>query len=117
MRIRFNLAPLEMRRDIGMLGLIHRTVLGKGPEQFRPLFERSIECNNPRGRESKLMHSRQLKTHRCGQYLDVLANSALGLADIYNLLPGYAAEVNEVCEFQSRLQELAREIAQKGDMG
>ena len=31
----FNLAPLAMRRDVAMLGLIHRTVLGKGPVQFK----------------------------------------------------------------------------------
>jgi len=34
----FNLAPLEVRRDIAMLGLIHRTVLRKGPSHFRKLF-------------------------------------------------------------------------------
>ena len=34
----FHLAPLATRRDIAMLGLIHRTVLGKGPEQFKHFF-------------------------------------------------------------------------------
>ena len=32
--INFHLAPLSTRRDIAMLGLIHRTVLSKGPKQF-----------------------------------------------------------------------------------
>ena len=27
----FNLAPLSARRDVAMLGLIHRTCLGEGP--------------------------------------------------------------------------------------
>ena len=27
----FNLAPLSTRRDIAMLGIIHRAALGKGP--------------------------------------------------------------------------------------
>ena len=35
----FNLAPLSTRRDIAMLGLIHRTVLRKGPEQFQQFLE------------------------------------------------------------------------------
>ncbi len=34
----FNLAPLGMRRDIAMLGAIHRAVLKKGPKQLRKCF-------------------------------------------------------------------------------
>ena len=35
----FNLAPLTARRDMAMLGVIHRTVLGKGPEHFKKFFQ------------------------------------------------------------------------------
>ena len=49
-----------------------------------------------------------------GKFLDVLANSALGLADVYNLLPEYIVEATEVHEFQSRLHELITETAQDG---
>ena len=35
----FNLAPLESRRDMAMLGLIHRTLLGQGPPQFQQWFQ------------------------------------------------------------------------------
>ena len=31
----FNLAPLNLRRDIAMLWLIRRTVIGQGPQHFR----------------------------------------------------------------------------------
>ena len=34
----FNLAPLCLRRDIALLGLIHRTMLGQGPEHFKQWF-------------------------------------------------------------------------------
>ena len=34
----FNLAPPETRRDIAMLGLIHRSVLGGGPRHFASMF-------------------------------------------------------------------------------
>ena len=37
-RINFRLAPLLSRRDMAMLGAIHRTMLGKGPVQFREFF-------------------------------------------------------------------------------
>ena len=34
----YHLAPLKCRRDIAVLGLIHRTVLGLGPAHFRNWF-------------------------------------------------------------------------------
>ena len=35
----FNLAPLRVRRDLAMLGLLHRTALGKGPRHFDNFFK------------------------------------------------------------------------------
>ena len=35
---KYNLAPLSVRRDVALLGVVHRTVLGKGPPQFRRWF-------------------------------------------------------------------------------
>ena len=49
--LRFHLAPLSARRDMALLGLIHRTVLGKGPEQFRVFFkleDQSMALQDPR---------------------------------------------------------------------
>ena len=34
-----NLAPLHTRRDIAILGFIHRAVLRKGPQQLHQFFE------------------------------------------------------------------------------
>ena len=42
----FNLAPLSCRRDIAMLGLIHRCVLEKGPEHFGTCFAASPQQSN-----------------------------------------------------------------------
>ena len=36
--LHLNLAPLETRRDIAMLGLIHRSVFGCGPRHFANMF-------------------------------------------------------------------------------
>ena len=36
----FNQAPLAMRRDIAMLGLLHRAALAQGPPQLRELIRR-----------------------------------------------------------------------------
>ena len=35
----YNLAPSECRRDMVMLGLIHRTVLGHGISQFHEFLQ------------------------------------------------------------------------------
>ena len=39
----FNLAPASTRRDIAILGLIHRAVLGRGPKHFQHFFAQSIQ--------------------------------------------------------------------------
>ena len=46
----FNLAPLSMRRDIALLGPLHRSAIGEGPLQFRELFWRrrgSFKLDDP----------------------------------------------------------------------
>ena len=99
---------------MAMLGLILRTVLGKDPGQFKALFERQYTCANLGGRESHLQHSKQLKSHRQGNFLDVIANSALGLVDVFNLLPEYVVDAHEVHDCQKRLQEMLKVVAQDG---
>ena len=68
----FHLAPLAVRRDIAMLGLIHRTALGKGPPQFAEHFHR----------QGKFLHDPR---RDCSAPL--IKRSALGLVVVYNMLP------------------------------
>ena len=57
----FGLAPLRLRRDIAMLGVIHRSVLGKGPPQFHELFQRADASAPTRAtRQSAQRHNKQL---------------------------------------------------------
>ena len=70
----FHLAPLAVRRDIAMLGLIHRTVLGKGPPQFAEHF--------------KVQGSRLLHDPRKDCKAPIIKRSALGLVAVYNSCPG-----------------------------
>ena len=78
----YRLAPLGCRRDMAILGLIHRTVLGQGPARFGEYYKLAPAQNHPEGRETLRRHNRQLIT-----FLELLANSALGSIDVYNLLP------------------------------
>ena len=83
----FNLAPLSTRRDVAMLGLVHRAVLGKGPEHFREFFklsERRTTLNTRLGARRR-RHGRQLQENRSRTHLNCVRRSALGLVAVYNL--------------------------------
>ena len=97
---RFHLAPLSVRRDIAMLGLIHRTVLGKGPA----LFAQHFKCRGSRSVHDPRIDSKALLVHR----------SAFGLVAIYNMLPPSVVETRSVSLFQLNLQSLVCKAAQTG---
>jgi hypothetical protein len=91
----FNLAPLSARRDIAMMGVIHRAVLRKGPPHFRKHFVL--------GNGGKLIDPR----HTIGGPL--IARSALGLVAVYNFLPQHWKDAKDVKSFQSKLQTVMKE--------
>ena len=84
-----------------MLGLIHRTVCGKGPSQFKDFFRRDPQ-------HAKLVDPRV--TLRS----PLIKRSALGLVAIYNLLPHNVVCARSVSAFQKGLQELVITFAVTG---
>ena len=111
---KINLAPLQCRRDIAMLGVVHRAVLKEGPKQLWEFFE---VCDNPTKHSTRIStwrHNRQLKEHRKGRFLEILRRSALGLVGVYNLLPGEIVEQAAVKDFQTHLTKLLKERASSG---
>ena len=100
--VHFHLAPLDTRRDIAMLGLIHRTVLGKGPQQFKDFFHTNPNCR------SMLLDPRQSSRS------PLLRRSTLGLVAVYNLLPRKVVSARSVSEFQKGLQEVVISFASSG---
>ena len=113
----FNLAPLAARRDVAMLGLIHRCVLEKGPQQFREFFKPADKRQQPNTRLQKKRekHGRQLHDPRKSSHLNVVRRSALGLVAVYNLLPAAVVRNTEVKDFQRELQELFKKRAEEGE--
>ena len=74
--LEFNLAPLGMRRDIAMLGMIRRAAIVKGPPHFRKLFRRRAG-------------SRLLVDPLAGRNVSLFMNrSARGVCKVYNTLGG-----------------------------
>ena len=72
--IEFNLAPLTARRDMAMLAVIHRAVLGKRPRHFKDHF-----CWQTPG----LLKDPREEIGGGG----IITRSILGLVAVYNLLP------------------------------
>ena len=73
----FNLAPLNARRDIALLGIIHRAALRNGPPQFHQFFIRARAFNG---------HSRVLYDPCVGRPLIFFRRSIFGLVRFYNRL-------------------------------
>ena len=95
----FNLAPLDIRRDIAQLGLIHRSVLNRGPLHFKQFFPRIQNISG---------HNRSVYDPTHGSNAAYLRQSAFGLIGCYNRLPDAIINVDNVSESQSELQDLVR---------
>ena len=92
----FSVAPLRSRRDMAMLGVIHRAVLREGPGQIHEYIELEPDSSHPTGRSNLRRHDKQLKTYRRGKFLETTAKSILGLIDIYNMLPQELIDIENV---------------------
>ncbi len=109
----FRLAPLRTRRDIAMMGVIHRAALGKGPVQLKRLFPPACQ-EGRRSTRAAVRHSREReitieRTQLCG-----IERSAFGLARVYNMLPQWIVDAEDVSVFQSRLQYVVKGRAAGG---
>ena len=97
----FNLAPLALRRNIAMLGMIHRAALKQGPPQLMALFFRrtgSTVLNDP------YESSRPPLVRR----------SVWALIPVYNRLGSGARSIEKVKDFQMYLQERVKTLPEKG---
>ena len=110
-----NLAPLQTRRDIAMLGLIHRTVLGLSPPQFCDWFYLA-EVTDPtyRTRRQSRLHNKQLHDWLNDRDTELLRRSALGLVRVYNELPQETVDQTSVKDFQTSLQNKVKAAVGKG---
>ena len=108
----WNLAPLSTRRDIALLGLVHRTVLGQGPKHFGRFFRRQAKAQPGFWtRAAKRRHDKQLEEVPYSNCPELLRRSALGLVRVYNWLPEDTVCAVTVKDFQVNLQNLVRERA------
>ena len=108
--LHYNLAPLSLRRDIGMLGFIHRAVLGVASPLICSLFPAAIVVDTEaRTRLQQRRHPRQLLERCDGSHCDYMKNSVFGLVGVYNRLPTGLVTHETVSSFQRSLTDVARE--------
>ena len=116
--LHFHLAPLHTRRCIAVLGLIHRTVLGKGPPQFREWFilqPASYYSAKRSTRAASSMHDRQIFDPLDGSHSTLLARSMAGMIRVYNDLPPDAVHAASVKLFQRYIQGMLKVKLASGD--
>ena len=111
----YNLAPLCLRRDVALLGLLHKCVLGLAHPELCKLFPlTSAPPKRYQTRAAVGTHERQLLNRTQGRHSELLRRSALGLARVYNRLPSGVVANDTVKGFQHDLTCLARESCAKG---
>eukprot|EP00930_Biecheleria_cincta_P051009 TRINITY_DN36168_c0_g1_i1.p1 TRINITY_DN36168_c0_g1~~TRINITY_DN36168_c0_g1_i1.p1 ORF type:complete len:194 (-),score=20.76 TRINITY_DN36168_c0_g1_i1:48-602(-) len=104
----YNLCPLSAR-DIAMLGLIHRTVLGKGPQHFPRFFKPVVKSTFLRVlRHPESRHCSQLHDAIHGAECNALKRSVISLIYPYNLLPARTVALQSVSSFQKALQRAVK---------
>ena len=103
---RFNLAPLCLRRDVAMLGFLHKCNLPGAHSDVLLLFAR-------RASRSSTGHNKQLwnimNTHsECTFQPELARRSVFQLVHVYNSLPQSIVNCNSVSDFQHELTAVAR---------
>ena len=113
---KYRLAPLSTRRDVALLGMVHRTVLGDGPDQFRKwFFPAAPSGHTQHTRATTAKHDRQLHDYLDRKQSALLRRSVLCLPRVYNSLPAEVVACKTVKDFQRALQKIVLGKAKAGE--
>ena len=111
--LHFHLPPLEARRDIAMLGMLHRAVLRRGPSHFwqwavRDSSDLRRSARQQRNTERPVVEVPGACRLRIGRH------SLFGLVPVYNMLPNIIVREPTVQGFQRALTDLTKACARSG---
>ena len=112
--LKYNFAPPKLRRNIGILGLLHKRVLGKAHPIFQRLlpFHRDVFGSLRPGEHDKQLYGHILDVERQHSLHD---RSIFASVYVYNALPQHAVECKDVPSFQCVLTQMVRESCKNGD--
>ena len=103
----FNFAPPTLRRNIGVLGLLHKRAIGQSHPDFEvllPWFQTQFGFTVA-GRHNKQLYSNVMEVTA---HLELFKRSIFAMVDVYNHLPQYAVDSISVSTFQKHLTRIAR---------
>ena len=108
--LRYKLAPLPARRDIAMLGLLHRASHGRAPDPLMDLLlagdRHHRGPNTAVTRGARVRHERQMAEYISrGGHTETLRRSCFGLATVWNMLPPTVADTKTTKICQRKLQQ------------
>ena len=109
-----NFAPPSLRRNIGILGLLQKRVLGKAHPIFQELlpYHRDVFGSLRQNEHSKQLYCHTLDVN--GQYM-LHRRSIFGMVSVYNRLPQSFVDCHTVSCFQKQLTMKARAACEHGD--
>ena len=107
----YSLAPLSCRRDMALMGLLHRINTKSAPKVFDEFIKPTTTCHFPRGlRDPDRRHNRQLYDPNEGIESRQFRRSIFRLVYAYNLLPQIVVDC-PVKIFQRYLQYALKSAA------
>ena len=111
----FNFAPPRIRRNIAVLGLLHKRVIGK----CHPSFQRLLPWYAERFSEPRSMpcHTKQLYGHNVeiSHQRSLYDRSIFAMVDIYNNLSQCIVDSPTVSSFQTCLNKIAKSRCESGE--
>ena len=111
---KFNLAPLSTRRDICMLGLLHRTQLGVAPPVLSSFFPKAKSTLFKFSVSSVPSHNRQIACYVTPSSSIAFQRSFFGSIRVYNRFVVEIVAAPSASFFQRRLQVLLKQRVEDG---
>ena len=111
--IEFNFAPVSLRRDIGILGMLHKRVVGQAHPIFQRLFpfHRDVFGELPPNKHSRALYYHYMEV--CKQ-INLYHRSIFAMVGVYNIFSQNLVDCSTVREFQSCLTAEVKDLCQQG---
>ena len=114
----FRLAPLKSRRDMAMLGILHKVNLGTAPPQLQALVPKLGNTDEVPMKQIlcdwRPLRSKQFATHASFTSSNVLKRSLFGLVHCDNRLRQHPVDTSSVQRFQRKLRHGLLQHAELG---
>ena len=110
-----NLAPLRLRRDIAVMGLLHKIQLGEAHADFFLLFQQDVYERAAFTRHNARRHRRQFR--ETWGNTDYYNRSIFSAVRVYNVLSADTVEAKCVKSFQTLLTKQARIACEANQLG